>query len=111
MTNLICSRIESALKSVTKKQIDYQHQLKELEVGDAPSAVITPTHIGAIQSKLTYGLNNFRTIDTLLQEVSAGLQVCHIFSLYSKITEPIHSATPKELIGQLITKFHKSSAN
>ncbi|KAF8809468.1 hypothetical protein BYT27DRAFT_7094370 [Phlegmacium glaucopus] len=50
------TRIESALKNVSKKNIEYQHQLKELE------------------SRLTHGLSNFRTIDTLLQEVFSGLQ-------------------------------------
>ena len=78
---MICSRIESALKNVVKKNIEYQRQLKELEVGDTPPPQSCPLikWIG-IQSRLTDGLSNFRTIDTLLQEVSAGLQVYYTSS-------------------------------
>jgi len=50
------SRIESALKNVSRKSIEYQYQLKELE------------------SRLAQGLSDFRTIDSLLQEASTGLQ-------------------------------------
>ena len=79
MANLIYSRIESALKNVLKKSIEYQRQLKDLEV-----LHLTPIQphilIWFIQSRLTHGLSDFRTIDTLLQEASTGLQVYYIFS-------------------------------
>ena len=76
---MLRSRIESALKNISKKNIEYQHQLKELEVGDTlPQSFSLLIRI--VQSRLTHGLSNFRTTDILLQEVFAGLQVYHIFS-------------------------------
>jgi hypothetical protein len=78
MANLLCRRIESALKIVSMKSIEYQRQLKELEVTHLTPILL---HIKFIpkQSRLTHGLSDFRTIDTLLQEASNGIQVYYIF--------------------------------
>ena len=87
MANLLCRRIESALKMVSMKSIEYQRQLKELEVLHLTPILL---HIKFIpkQSRLAHGLSDFRTIDTLLQEASAGLQVCYIFSSLFFRTKP-----------------------
>ena len=44
MTNLICSHIERALRNVSGKNIEYQHQLKELEVSISATPLLTATH-------------------------------------------------------------------
>ena len=112
IANCISRRIESALKIVSKKSIEYQRQLKELEV-----LHLTPPLLHILidpeQSRLAQGLSDFRTIDTLLQEASTGLQVCYIFpsSFFFRNTDPIHSATQNGLIRRLIIKFHKYSGN
>lgn len=93
MAHLVCRRIESALKIVSKKSIEYQRQLKELEV-----LHLTPTLLRILiyseQSRLAQGLSDFRTIDTLLQEASTGLQVYCIFP-------PLFSDIPNLFIARL----------
>jgi hypothetical protein len=68
--------LEGALKRISKQTMQYEYQMKDLEVCALCFSVrMTIYKFLYIKAKLSENLSNFRALDSLLQEAFSGLQV------------------------------------
>ena len=69
------SPLDNLLHSTSARTLQYERQLKELEVSRPSPDTYSVSPLLRPQSKLSEHLSNSRAIDTSLRQVYAGIQV------------------------------------